>query len=129
MGRPLNKRLFGADQFNNLKCQFNAGAGSVRGYIVKQLGTRTFLCEDESGNTAICRMVVKASADIAPGKMTFDTRDGDQVQYNQAVWHEKLLPGAYRVGFSADQDNTNDRATLYNLNVLVNGSTLYTYGS
>lgn len=71
MGRPLNKRLFGADQFNNLKCQFNAGTGSVRGYIVKQLGTRTFLCEDESGNTAICRMVVKASADIAPGEMTF----------------------------------------------------------
>ena len=40
MGRPLKKKLFGANASNNLKVQFHNGTDSVPGYIVEQLGTK-----------------------------------------------------------------------------------------
>ena len=74
MGRPLNKRLFGANANDNLKVQFFNGTSSVPGYIVKQKGTSTFVCKDASGNTATCRLVDKASADLAVGEMTISLK-------------------------------------------------------
>jgi len=83
MGRPLNKRYFGADANNNIKVQFFNGAVSVPGYIVKQLGSKKFLCSDAEGNTAICYIVEKASADLAEGEMTitvkYDNNDTAQI--------------------------------------------------
>jgi len=78
MGRPLNKRLFGDNLKNNIKVQFHNGLNSVRGYIVKQKGSKRFLCEDENGNTALCKMVMKDSASLQPGEMsiTFKYDDG-----------------------------------------------------
>ena len=70
MGRPLNKRFFGADVNNNIKVQFFNGTASVPGYIIKQLGSKKFLCSDSDGNTAICFLVEKASANLATGEMT-----------------------------------------------------------
>ena len=42
MGRPLNKRFFGAPTAagNEIKVQFHNGTESVNGYIVKQLGSQ-----------------------------------------------------------------------------------------
>jgi hypothetical protein len=62
------------------------------------------------------------------GKITLDTKDDSEPQnlVNHLEFYDKLLPGNYRVGFSADQDNTQDRATLYNLEVKVDNNTLYT---
>jgi hypothetical protein len=74
MGRPLNKRFFRADANNNIKVQFFNGASSVPGYIVKQLGSKKFLCSDADGNTAICFIVDKASADLADGEMTITVK-------------------------------------------------------
>jgi hypothetical protein len=70
MGRPLNKKLFGADSNNNIKVQFHNGTASVAGYIVKQLGNKKFKCSDADGNQAICYLVDKASADLDPGEMS-----------------------------------------------------------
>lgn len=70
MGRPINKKYFGADANNNLKVQFNNGTSSVPGYITKQTGNKKFVCKDASGTTATCRLVNKDSADLAAGEMS-----------------------------------------------------------
>ena len=75
MGRPLNKRYFGANAGDNLKVQFYNGTASVKGYIVRQLGSKKFECEDVDGNKAICFLVAKASADIAAGEMTITVKN------------------------------------------------------
>jgi hypothetical protein len=103
MGRPLNKRLFGATASNNIKVQFNNGTASVRGYIVKQLGARRFLCKDESGNTARCRMVDKASADLQVGEMSI-TFKFDDTTVQQAT---KI--SAHRIGISVSGSNKNSQ--------------------
>lgn len=76
MGRPLNKRLFGTPSASTdtLKVQFHNGTESVKGYIVKQTGSKRFLCKDANGVTAICYMVDKDSADLAAGEMTFTVK-------------------------------------------------------
>lgn len=70
MGRPLNKRLFGANASNNIKIQFYNGTASVAGYIVKQKGSKRFLCRDADGNSRLCYLKNKASADLGPGEMS-----------------------------------------------------------
>lgn len=85
MGRPLNKRLFGTptSTANTIKVQFHNGTASVRGYIVKQKSAKWFICKDEDGNQARCRIVDKASADLVAGEMTitvkYDNTDVNQV--------------------------------------------------
>ena len=47
MGRPLSRQqLFGANDKNNIKVQFHNGTASVPGYILKQTGSKRFICED-----------------------------------------------------------------------------------
>jgi hypothetical protein len=89
MGRPLNKRLFGADANNNLKVQFFNGTVSVPGYIVKQLGSKKFLCSDADGNTATCFLVEKASDDLAEGEMTITVEldDSSSAQVTKIAAH------------------------------------------
>lgn len=78
MGRPLNKKYFGADANNNLKVQFNTGTNSsVPGYIVEQLGTKKFKCRDANGYTAICRLVTKPSYALGPGEMSMTVKYDD----------------------------------------------------
>lgn len=85
MGRPLNKRLFGtpAAGTDTIKVQFHNGTASVKGYIVKQKGAKWFQCKDADGNVALCKLVDKASADLAAGEMTitvkYDNLDVNQV--------------------------------------------------
>lgn len=70
MGRPINKRYFGANTKNNLRVQFNNGTASVAGAIVKQKGSRKFVCVDDAGTMAICQLVAKADAALAVGEMS-----------------------------------------------------------
>lgn len=77
MGRPLKKKLFGANANNNLKVQFYNGTESVPGYIVEQLGTKKFKCEDVDGNIAICRLVTKASTLLSAGEMSITVKYDD----------------------------------------------------
>jgi hypothetical protein len=85
MGRPLNKRYFGTPSASTdtIKVQFHNGTASVKGYIVKQKGAKWFKCKDVDGNVALCKIVDKASADLAAGEMTitikYDNLDVDQV--------------------------------------------------
>lgn len=76
MGRPLNKRYFGEPTAggNEIKVQFHNGTASAPGWIVKQKGSKTFLCTDGT-NEAICTLVDKASASLAAGEMTITVSD------------------------------------------------------
>lgn len=83
MGRPLNKRLFGANSSNNIKIQFNNGLNSVPGYIVKQKSNLQFLVSDKDGNRAVCKLVNTSSANLQVGQMSitvkYDNNDVQQV--------------------------------------------------
>jgi len=79
MGRPLNKRYFGAPTAggNEIKVQFNAGNGSTPGYIVNQKGSKRFNVSNAGGtDTGLCTLVDKASADLLEGEMSIVVDDG-----------------------------------------------------
>ena len=79
MGRPINKRYFGAPTAggSEIKVQFNTGNGSTPGYIVKQTGSKRFKVSNAGGtDTGTCYLVDKASAAIAAGEMTITVDDG-----------------------------------------------------
>ena len=52
MGRPLNKRFFGVEgtgptaSGNEIKVNFHNGSAVKEGYIVKQKGSKKFVCEE-----------------------------------------------------------------------------------
>ena len=92
MGRPLKKKLFGANSNNNLKVQFSTGTNiSVPGYIVEQLGTKKFKCRDANGYTAICRLVTKPSADLGAGEMSIT------VKYDDGTTRQVYKIAAHRI--------------------------------
>jgi hypothetical protein len=71
MGRPLSKQqFFGANEKHNIKVQFFNGTASVPGFIVKQTGSKRFVCQDADGIRRTCYLVDKASADLAFREMT-----------------------------------------------------------
>ena len=73
MGRPLNKRYFGATGTgtgtglltgNNLPIRFKTGGTVIEGFISKQVGSRRFLCSnDASSTTAVCLLTAGTSSD------------------------------------------------------------------
>ena len=76
MGRPLNKKFFGAPTAggNEIKVAFFNGTESVNGYIVKQLGSKKFRCTDGVIEKD-CFLVDKAAAAIAAGEMSIVVKD------------------------------------------------------
>ena len=76
MGRPLNKKYFGAPTAggNEIKVQFHNGTSSVNGYVVKQLGSKKFRCTDGVIEKD-CFLVDKAAAAIAAGEMSIVVKD------------------------------------------------------
>lgn len=74
MGRPLSKAFFGSNAANNIKVQFHNGTASKPGFIVKQKGSRRYLCEDKAGVQAICVLVDKAANALAVGEMTISVK-------------------------------------------------------
>ena len=95
MGRPLKKRLFGANSNNNIKVQFYNGTASVAGYIVKQYASKKFKCRDADGNVAICKLVDKASADLAAGEMTITVKYDDTNVAHAVKIAENLVTVSY----------------------------------
>ena len=95
MGRPLSKRIFGANANNNLKVQFHNGTASVPGYIVRQLGSKRFECKDKDGNTAICIIANKDSADLLAGEMSLTVKydDGTVAHVTKIAAHKATVNG------------------------------------
>ena len=76
MGRPLNKRYFGAPTAggNEIKVQFHNGTASVPGWIVKQLGSKKFRCTDGTA-TQDCVLTDAAAGDLTAGQMSITVLD------------------------------------------------------
>jgi hypothetical protein len=76
MGRPLNKRFFGAPTAagNEIKVQFHNGTASVNGYIVKQLGSKKFRCTD-GVTEKDCFLTDVAGTDLTAGQMSIVIKD------------------------------------------------------
>ena len=123
MGRPLNKRLFGANSSNNIKVQFNNGTESVAGYIVKQKSNLQFLCADADGNRAVCKLVNTSSANLAVGEMSitvkYDNNDTAQIvkiaknlvtlsytYTNPALFSGETTTGFAQAGWTFTTNNT-----------------------
>lgn len=73
MGRPINKRYFGATGTgtgtglltgNNLPIRFKTGGTVYEGFISKQVGSRRFLCSNDAASvTAKCILTAGTSSD------------------------------------------------------------------
>lgn len=96
MGRPLNKRFFGANAKNNLKVQFFNGTASVPGYIVKQVGSKKFVVKEFGGTTKfICRLVEAESASLTAGQMSITVKldNGTVAQVSKITAHKVTALG------------------------------------
>ena len=68
MGRPINKRYFGAtgnDAAPNLPVRYHNGTASVEGYIVNQKGTNKFTVTTDGNTNYVCRLVQEANPNAA----------------------------------------------------------------
>lgn len=83
MGRPINKRYFGATGDNTqptIPVRYHNGTSSVEGYIVNQKGTNKFTVTTNGTNTFVCRLVNEIAPNAA-GEMSLVglTDGGDAV--------------------------------------------------
>lgn len=76
IGRPLNPRYFGppTDGGDEIRVQFHNNTSSVAGWIVKQTGSKRFVCSDGTVE-AECYLVDKADGALAAGEMTITVLD------------------------------------------------------
>ena len=90
MGRPLNKRLFGvanvgpgAATGNEIKVNFHNGTAVKEGYIVKQKGSKKFVCEEiGTGGEFTCTLTTgKLPAALAAGEMAISFKMDDAETY------------------------------------------------
>ena len=83
MGRPLNKRLFGTPTAggNEIKVNFHNGAAVKEGYIVKQKGSKKFVCEEiETAGEFTCVLktgVLPAALTAGEMSISFKMDDGE----------------------------------------------------
>ena len=89
MGRPLNKRLFGVAgtgptaSGTEIKVNFHNGTAVKEGYIVKQLGSQKFRCEEiETAGTFDCTLKTGVlPANLAAGEMSISVSGADSETY------------------------------------------------
>jgi hypothetical protein len=75
MGRPINSRFLGA---NGIDVTYHDGTGAVAGTIVKQTGSKTFLCTGGAADKE-CTLVWDGAADAA-GEMSIAVSGGTFVK-------------------------------------------------
>ena len=79
MGRPINKRYFGAtgvDAQPTIPCRYYNGSASVEGYIVSQRGTNKFTVTTNGTDTYVCRLVNEIAPN-ADAEMSLVGLEGD----------------------------------------------------
>ena len=89
MGRPINKRNFapaiaGPGSGNEIHVDFHNGTTNKTGFIVKQLGSKTFLCSElgTPDTTHKCTLITgTAKGSLAAGQMMITVKDADSQTY------------------------------------------------
>ena len=85
MGRPLNKRNFGTPTAggSEIKVNFHNGTAVKEGYIVKQKGSKKFVCE-EIGTAGEFTCTLKTGvlpAALSAGEMSISVQGSDSETY------------------------------------------------
>lgn len=111
MGRPLNKRYFGVEGVgptaagNEIKVNFHNGAGVKEGYIVKQKGSKRFVCEEiETAGTFTCTLTTgKLPAALSAGEMiiSFKMDDGETYGVSKIAGRKVTLVAPTATGSNA----------------------------
>lgn len=85
MGRPLNKRLMGQPTAagSEIKVNFHNGTAVKEGYIVKQVGSKKFVCEEigTAGEFTCTLTTGKLPATLAAGEMAISFKMDDAETY------------------------------------------------
>ena len=115
MGRPLNKRYFGEPTAagNEIKVQFHNGTASVPGWIVKQKGSKRFVCTDGTA-TATCTLVDAASAALTAGQMTITVQDdtGTAAQVVKIAGRKVTLDTGASIAWDFSDSTTDGRVEI-----------------
>ena len=124
MGRPLNKRYFGPPTAtgNEIKVQFNNGTSSVPGWIVKQKGSKRFVCSDTALTQATCVLTDAAAGALTAGQMSITVDDnGTPRQVTKISGRVATLDNGTRVawdftgtGATVDIEEAGDDSALTN---------------
>ena len=85
MGRPINKRFFGTPTAggNEIKVDFHNGTAVKEGYIVKQKGSKKFVCEEigTAGEFTCTLTTGKLASALAAGEMAITVKGDDNETY------------------------------------------------
>jgi len=85
MGRPLNKKFFGAGSGDHFVVLAKVGEDDVAtAEIIEQTGTKRFVVETENA-TGVCVLVDKDSDDLAAGEMLIQATNADDETQNVKV--------------------------------------------
>jgi hypothetical protein len=88
MGHPLPPQNFGSEP-GAIQVHFHNGASAVTGYIVKQLGSRRFVCTTDGNSTFICDLAdtTGSAASLTAGLCTIPLvpPGGGPTQYVRAI--------------------------------------------
>ena len=99
MGRPINKKYFGAGAGNQIKVRAKIAAGAEgTGTIVSQRGTKKFKVTVD-GATAVCKLVNKSAGELAANEMTIDvlTDGGSYAQVTKLYNRVAIIEGNQKV--------------------------------
>ncbi len=97
MGRPLNKRFFGTPTAagNEIKVDFHNGTGIKEGYIVRQKGSKKFVCEEigTAGEFTCTLTTGKLASALTAGEMaiTFKMDDSETYQVSKISGRKATL--------------------------------------
>ena len=104
MGRPLSKRLFGPPTAagNEIKVNFHNDTAVKEGYIVKQVGSKKFVCEEiETAGEFTCTLTTgKLPAALAAGEMaiSFKMDDGETYTVSKIAGRKVTLSAPSATG-------------------------------
>jgi hypothetical protein len=94
VGKAINKKFFGDDSDYDIRVDFYKDGGNVPGFIVKQTGTRRFICQDATGFRQICYLVAKAPGDLSAGEASITvTWNGDTYYASKIQQHLVTING------------------------------------
>ena len=111
MGRPLNKRFFanattGPGAGDEIKVNFHDGAGVKEGFIVKQKGSKRFVCSETGTLDTLHTCVLKTGvlpAALTEGEMSisFKMDDGETYGVSKIAGHKVTLVAPSATGSNA----------------------------
>ena len=107
MGRPLNKRLFGPPTAagNEIKVNFHNGTAVKEGYIVKQKGSKKFVCEEiETAGEFTCTLktgVLPAALSAGEMAISFKMDDGETYGVSKISGRKATLVAPSATGSNA----------------------------